>query len=90
MKRCLNCLTVYSAADWACPASGNTPTIIAWFPALELAQSGAGFPPEAFAELADLEANNFWFRARNRLIAWGLRRHFPHMRRHLKIGCGTG
>ncbi|MDD5389279.1 MAG: class I SAM-dependent methyltransferase [Gallionellaceae bacterium] len=37
-----------------------------------------------------MEASNFWFRARNRLIVWALRRHFPQMRRYLEIGCGTG
>lgn len=55
-----------------------------------LAHGGAGFQPEAFAELAALEASNFWFRARNHLIVWALRRHFPQMRRYLEIGCGTG
>lgn len=65
---------------------------MAGFPALapELASGGAGFKPEAFAELAALEADNFWFRARNRLIIWALRRHFPQMQRYMEIGCGTG
>lgn len=56
----------------------------------ELAHGGAGFQPEAFAELVALEAGNFWFRARNRLIIWALRRHFPQIKRYLEIGCGTG
>ena len=51
---------------------------------------GAGFRPEAFEQLAALEAQNFWFRARNRLIVWALKKHFPNMRRYLEIGCGTG
>ncbi|MCK7578227.1 MAG: class I SAM-dependent methyltransferase [Chromatiales bacterium] len=57
---------------------------------LELAQGGAHFHADAFAELAALEAENFWFRARNRLIVWALHRHFPRMRRYLEIGSGTG
>ena len=42
-----------------------------------------GFPEAGFAQLAALEDRNYWFRARNRLIVWALRRHFPHMRRYL-------
>lgn len=92
MKRCQNCSTVYSAESWACPTCDHTPRIVAGFPALapELAYGGAGYPPEAYAELAHLEARNFWFRARNRLIIWALRRHFPRIHRYLEIGCGTG
>jgi len=55
-----------------------------------LAEGGAGFPPEAFEKLAALEAQNFWFRARNQLIVWALKRHFPALQRYLEIGCGTG
>jgi SAM-dependent methyltransferase len=33
---------------------------------------------------------NFWFRARNRLIQWALRRYFPEARNFLDVGCGTG
>lgn len=92
MKRCPRCETAYNATDWTCPACGFTPSQEDGFPTLapDLAQGGAGFQPEAFAELAALEADNFWFRARNRLIVWALRRHFPHMQSYLEIGCGTG
>ena len=92
MKRCLRCSAVYAGDSWKCPDCGHAPGLVAGFPALapELAHGGAGYEPDAFAELADLEANNFWFRARNRLVIGALRRHFPHMRRYLEIGCGTG
>lgn len=92
MKRCPHCATSYDAEDWTCPTCGFVPLHLAGFPALapELAESGAGYQPEAYAELATLEAGNFWFRARNRLIVWALRRHFPQMHRYLEIGCGTG
>lgn len=62
------------------------------FPAFapELAGGGDGFDPALFAELARLEARNFWFRARNRLIVWALRRFFGDARSLLEIGCGTG
>lgn len=92
MKRCLQCSISYTSGGWNCPACGFAPPRAEGIPILapELAQGGAGFQPEAFAELASLEAGNFWFRARNRLIVWALRRHFPDMRRYLEVGCGTG
>ncbi|ADC62722.1 class I SAM-dependent methyltransferase [Allochromatium vinosum] len=92
MKCCPLCETAYARMDWHCPACDFEPLLESGIPILapELAQGGAGFHAEAFAELADLEAENFWFRARNYLIVWALRRHFPRMRRYLEIGCGTG
>lgn len=92
MKHCANCANIFSAGDWICPACSFAPPKVAGFPAFApgLAQGGAGYQPEAYAELAAVEAGNFWFRARNRLIVWALRRHFPHMGRYLEIGCGTG
>lgn len=50
----------------------------------------AGFRPEFFARLADLEARHFWFRARNALITRALRQHFPGARSLLELGCGNG
>jgi SAM-dependent methyltransferase len=49
-----------------------------------------GFEAGYFADLAALEAKNFWFRARNRIIAWALTKYFPHARSFFEIGCGTG
>jgi len=49
-----------------------------------------GFPGQSFARLAAREDRNYWFRARNRLIVWALRRHFPGLRDYLEVGCGTG
>jgi SAM-dependent methyltransferase len=37
-----------------------------------------------------MEARHFWFRSRNRLIIWTLRKHFAGARSFLEIGCGTG
>jgi SAM-dependent methyltransferase len=48
------------------------------------------FQPHYFAQLAQLESRNFWFRARNRLIVWALERHFAGARSLLEVGCGTG
>jgi len=56
----------------------------------EIARGSTGFNPSYYAELARLEAGNFWFRARNRLILQTLRKFFPDARRFLEVGCGTG
>lgn len=92
MKRCPACSAEFAAVGWKCPACAFMPSSINGFPALapDLAQGGAGFPPDAFKCLAAVEAQNFWFRARNRLIVWALKKHFPSMKRYLEIGCGTG
>ena len=92
MKRCPGCTTEYDAVDWTCPTCRYEPEIREGIPILapELEKEGAAFPSEAFAELAALEAGNFWFRARNELIAWALQRCFPGTQDYLEIGCGTG
>jgi SAM-dependent methyltransferase len=92
MKCCPRCHATFVAPDWKCPECSYLPTRDVGFTVLapELAAGGAGFRPEAFEQLAALEAQNFWFRGRNRLIVWALKRYFPDMRRYLEIGCGTG
>ena len=92
MKSCSHCQTDFVASGWTCPACAYLPSSVSGFPVLapDFAGGGAGFRPEAFEKLAALEAQNFWFRARNRLILWALKRHFPNMQRFLEIGCGTG
>jgi SAM-dependent methyltransferase len=49
-----------------------------------------GFEPAAFAQLAELEAQHFWFRARNALICRLIHRHAPAATSMLEVGCGTG
>jgi SAM-dependent methyltransferase len=71
---------------------GEAPATIDGFPcfAPALAEGGAGYDAAHYGVLADLEADNFWFRARNQLIVAALRKHAPHLREFLEIGCGTG
>lgn len=92
MKRCLSCDTLYPVSDMACPACR-------WQPALEnglptyapaLSAESPGFKASHFAELAAVEAGNFWFEARNRLIIWALRRYARDFGSFLEVGCGTG
>lgn len=52
--------------------------------------SNIGFKTHYFKELAQLEADNFWFRVRNKLILWALQRYAPGLTSFLEIGCGTG
>ena len=52
--------------------------------------SAAGYDDALFPLLETLEPNSFWFRARNDLIVWALRAHFPSAGTLLEIGCGTG
>jgi SAM-dependent methyltransferase len=52
--------------------------------------AGGDHNPTDFTSLVRLEAGNFWFRARNRLITWAIQTYFPNARNALEIGCGTG
>ena len=92
MKVCLACEQGFAARDWRCPRCGAEPAFVDGVPlfAPDAMRAGVGFDPRAFAVLADLEAESFWFRARNRLIVETLRRHFPAARSLLEVGCGTG
>lgn len=91
MKRCPNCHERFESADWRCLSCGWQPlqqdghTLL-----VEHEQGISGYKGEYFAPLAAVEAGNFWFEARNRVIIHALRRCFPHMRSFLEIGCGTG
>ncbi|MGH9429687.1 MAG: class I SAM-dependent methyltransferase, partial [Terriglobia bacterium] len=56
----------------------------------DLEGSQPGFKSEFFADLYEMEAANFWFRSRNQLIVWVLRRYFQHCKSFLEVGCGSG
>jgi len=92
MKRCLSCDGTFVSQEWTCPYCGRVPEREAEFLcfAPELARSSTGFRPEYFRKLATLEDSHFWFRSRNRLIAWAVCRFFPDAETLVEIGCGTG
>lgn len=48
------------------------------------------YDPAWYDELAALEAGNFWFVARNRLIRWLAQRYISRTGKYLEVGCGTG
>ena len=92
MRLCLRCRAGYGGGEWRCPQCGHEPQHIDGFPAFapELIRGASGYDPAHFPELARLEAGNFWFRARNRLIIWATQRYFAGARSFLEVGCGTG
>jgi hypothetical protein len=92
MKSCLTCGKSYCSKDWRCPSCGQHHVekdgIILFAP--NLCQEGGGFKAEYFARLFQLEAGNFWFRARNDIILWSLRSDLRNAKSFLEVGCGTG
>ena len=91
MRICKWCNKLFVAATWECPHCGGQPESRGGFPlfAPEFA-SDAGFKDAYFHELVGLEASNFWFRARNKIILWALQRYFSGAANFLEVGCGTG
>ena len=92
MKVCSGCGEKFNSLGWICPSCYQAPKIIEDYLAFapELAEVCDGFESSFFTQLASLEAKNFWFRSRNRLIIWALQRYFPQAKSFLEIGCGTG
>lgn len=91
MKLCLACGRSFDAHYWTCLECGQSPQrdeFLSFAPAL--AARNETFDARWFPALAGREAGSFWFRGRNRLIVWALRRYFPSARSFLEVGCGTG
>lgn len=92
MKQCPECNRRFDAWQRQCPACGHVPPVLGGFDAYApaLAYGGGGFKAGYFAELARLEAGNFWFRNRNKIIVRALNDYIPKLTDFLEIGCGTG
>lgn len=92
MRVCSACGSDRCDTAWRCADCDHNPTSIDGFPAFapELASENSGFREDYFRELAALEAGNFWFRARNKLIIWSMQTYRPDCERFLEVGCGTG
>jgi SAM-dependent methyltransferase len=92
VRVCSVCGSTQLSDAWVCSECGISPAVVAGFKAFapDLASENAGFREEYFAELATIEAGNFWFRARNELILWAMKTYFPDCRSFLEVGCGTG
>lgn len=92
MKRCLACSKSFVSSSWTCSSCGTAPPILEGFPTFtpSLAHTNGGYHEAFFESIAELEAGNFWFEARNDLILWALRRHGGEVCDALELGCGTG
>lgn len=92
MKRCLACQKCYLPSLTECPSCGFAPPLVDGFQsyAPDFAKGGGGFKSSYFSELARLEDRNFWFRSRNQLIGWVLRKYCKNFQSFLEVGCGTG
>src|SRR6266516_7005280 len=78
LSTCIGCGA--AAADrWicaACEAEARGPGYLS----VSGSEQTDGYDRDLFAVLEDLEPRSFWFRARNDLILWALRRYFPRAR----------
>lgn len=89
---CPSCGALSIHDEKGCTQCGFVPTrvdgFLAWAP--ELAKHNDGFHEESFEGLARVETGSFWFRVRNAIIIWALRKYFPAFGSLLEVGCGTG
>lgn len=92
MKICQNCRRAFSGKGWKCPACGSQPGLCGNFPSFApgAALRNDHYPPESFPVLAPLEGRHAWFRARNELVAWSIRKWLSTRGKFMEIGCGTG
>jgi SAM-dependent methyltransferase len=56
----------------------------------DLADTVSGMDPKNFEALSKVEAEYFWFVARNELIVGLVNKFFPDALRYLEVGCGNG
>lgn len=92
MRVCLSCGLGFQRDSWLCPGCGREPSSLGRrvLFAPELSKANHGFPAGAHEHLFHVEAGHFWFKSRNRIILWALRKYFPNMSNFFEIGCGTG
>ena len=92
MKICSICGQRFNSLGWICPSCSHTPKISEGYLSFapELAIDNDSYDDRFYSQLATLEAKNFWFCSRNRLIIWALQRYFPQAKTFFEIGCGTG
>jgi len=92
MKRCLDCKHVFDSTDWACPKCGHSPIFVDGFTSFSPlnAHQSEGFEEQFYEQMFDLEASNFWFKARSKLINFMINKYFPEAKNMLEIGCGSG
>lgn len=92
MKVCLKCAEKLCGDSWTCESCHWSPDEFQSFVSFAPDISGAteSYDPAWYKELASLEASNFWFTARNRLIRWLAMSNFTTIGKYMEVGCGTG
>jgi SAM-dependent methyltransferase len=92
MRVCLACGVNFLRDSWLCPECGHEPSLLGGHVSFapELSQVNDGFPAGAHEHLFRVEPGHFWFRSRNKIILWALRKYFPDAGNFFEIGCGTG
>lgn len=53
-------------------------------------ESGKYFRPDSFKLLELAEDTNWWFKTRNSLILWAIRKFASPFENYMELGCGTG
>jgi SAM-dependent methyltransferase len=91
VRLCIACGAAVPGPGWTCPRCGRSPKrneFLSFAPDLD---AGNEFiEADSFERLARLEGGSFWFRARNELIVWAIRKYAPSASSFLEVGCGTG
>ncbi|MBI5609758.1 MAG: class I SAM-dependent methyltransferase [Deltaproteobacteria bacterium] len=92
MRTCSACGQALTGAAWHCDGCGWRAAERGGFACLapELAAGNDGYDASLFRASAALQAQNFWFVGRNRLLAQQLGKLQLNPARLLEIGCGTG
>jgi len=92
VRVCQHCGSGWSFSDWTCPSCGSRPLErdgIVYF-APDLAGGSGRDAVYQHDALFSAEQSHFWFRGREKLVIWALRRHFPAATKLLDVGCGRG
>jgi SAM-dependent methyltransferase len=92
MRLCPKCATRITESGWSCARCGFALTSADGVPILapELAWGNPYDASYGYDEVFAVERGHFWFVNRSALIAWAIRRYFPHAQSVLDVGCGTG
>lgn len=92
MIRCLSCHALINLAPGICTTCGHRVTELEGFVAFspDPASANAGYDQKLYDTLAAIENESFWFKARNRILAWAIAVYCPSLIFFLEIGCGTG
>jgi SAM-dependent methyltransferase len=92
MRLCPACAFAHADSGWLCKNCGLAPPTADGITLLapEIAGGDGSDATYEHEALAAAERVHFWFRARARLIAWSINRHFPQAASLLDVGCGSG